>query len=566
MNHFQPREIDMAFVPQGTMMFSDLIQTLEADWTLSDTRRRDMISGLKRVASAIGRTPHDVPCHGRWLQPRLSKVAPAALRISTKTWQNAVSDARSAMAHVGIVEKRTNRTSDLSPEWAALWRCALNSPHSATLGAALCRFVHFLNNRGILPENVTDADALEYREALACNEISKSPDVAFRAAVNGWNQASRTLPEWPNVILHKQRRTELIRISAEELPTSFISDLDQLIDRLANPDPFAEEMRARGLRPTTLFQYRRQIIRFASELVHSGLPKEEITDVAFLLYPEIAERGLRQMLSRTDNKTTKMISELGALLRNLSRITGQSDEQQKKLAHLAQRIAVRPQKGMTRKNRERLRVLHDDKAMLRLLELPERLFAHPPKGKANDYHKALAREDAIAIAILLVCPIRVRNLSQIHLEDHIQRPGDGRAYLNFPEDEVKNERPIEFELPKDVIRMIDKHLAARCPEMCPKGTPWLFPRRDGAGPARPEQIAGRIRKRVHSLLGFEVNIHLFRHIAALNWLDANPGGYEVTRRLLGHSDTSHTINMYSGLEVKSATQAFADLIAAKKGK
>lgn len=51
----------------------------------------------------------------------------------------------------------------------------------------------------------------------------------------------------------------------------------------------------------------------------------------------------------------------------------------------------------------------------------------------------------------------------------------------------------------------------------------------------------------------------------MNWLDAYPGAYEVARRLLGHSDVSHTINLYSGLEVKSATRAFADLMEAKKG-
>ena len=52
----------------------------------------------------------------------------------------------------------------------------------------------------------------------------------------------------------------------------------------------------------------------------------------------------------------------------------------------------------------------------------------------------------------------------------------------------------------------------------------------------------------------------------MNWLDANPGGYEVARRLLGHSDISHTINLYSGMEVKSATRAFAEHMAARKGR
>ena len=78
-----------------------------------------------------------------------------------------------------------------------------------------------------------------------------------------------------------------------------------------------------------------------------------------------------------------------------------------------------------------------------------------------------------------MCPIRIKNLAGIHLERHIQRPGDGRAYLVLIEEDLKTDRPLEFELPKELIRMIDLHLATRAPLMCPVGTAWLFPRRDG---------------------------------------------------------------------------------------
>lgn len=66
--------------------------------------------------------------------------------------------------------------------------------------------------------------------------------------------------------------------------------------------------------------------------------------------------------------------------------------------------------------------------------------------------------------------------------------------------------------------------------------------------------------------GLIVNAHLFRHLAVMNWLDAKPGGYEGARHLMGHSAVSHTINLYSGMEVKSAMRAFADLMATKKGR
>lgn len=78
------------------------------------------------------------------------------------------------------------------------------------------------------------------------------------------------------------------------------------------------------------------------------------------------------------------------------------------------------------------------------------------------------------------------------------------------------------------------------------------------------QLAYRVKRRISRETGIEMNVHLFRHFAVMNWLDANPGGYEVARRLLGHSAVSHTINMYSGLEVKNATKAFSDMMANKK--
>jgi len=559
-------DTSLALLPKDTLTFADMIALLDTDQSLKPTRRRDMISGLRRVAKALGCPPQDVPCHGRWLQPRLTKIAPASLNLSVKAWQNAVSDARAAMVHAGIVERRDNRFTDLAPAWQALWTGVLGSPHARTLQAALSRFVYFLNNGAVAPGEVRELHALTYRDALARDEISKSPETAFRAAVNGWNLAMRKLPDWPQTELPLERRQKIIKLDEAVFLQAFLEDLERLMLRLSHPDPLAEDGRTKALRPATLQQYRRQIIRFASELVHAGVPIKQIDGIAALLAPDTAERGLRQMLSRTENKVTKMVSEVAALLRNLARITGQNEATQKQLTKHAARVALQPQRGITSKNRNRLRVMQNDKTMLRLLNMPERLFNRPPAGKANDYTKALAREDAVAIATLLACPIRVKNLAGIHLEQNIQRPGDGRAYLVFVEDETKNEHPIEFELPRDVIRMIDRHLAMRSPELCPAGTAWLFPRRDGAGSVTSGQLSARIKKRVSKEVGLEVNAHLFRHIAVMNWLDANPGGYEVARRLLGHSAVSHTINMYSGLEVKSATRAFADLMEAKKGR
>lgn len=526
-----PVPLTLAFVKVDTPMFAEVIDQLRSERSLSDGRRRDMISGLRRVAKALGLPPEDVPCDSRWLQPRLSKVTPAALGLAPKSWQNAVSDARAALAQFGLVERRFNRIDDLSAGWQALWADVLASGDK-TLQPALCRFVHFLNRQGIEPSNVCSNHATAYREALEHNEISKSPDVAYRAAVNGWNLAVRRISQWPRITLPLEARQKVITFPATAFPTPFQSELAKLMHRLATPDPLADDGQNKRLRPATLSQYQRQLVRFASELVHSGVPITEIGGLDVLIDPVMAELGLRQMLTRTNNQTTKMISEIAALLRNLARILHAPDDTRDALAGLAARLAVKPQNGMTPKNRSRLRVLQDDRHQQRLLLLPERIFARP-RGTSKPYGWALAREDALAIAILLVCPVRVKNLAGIHLERHLHRPGDEHVYLVLEDDETKNERPVEFEIPRDVVRMIDMHLKSRCPELCLAGTPWLFPRRKGCGPIDPNALSARISKRIRKETGLEMNAHLFRHFAVMNWLDANPGGYEVARGCLG---------------------------------
>lgn len=117
-----------------------------------------------------------------------------------------------------------------------------------------------------------------------------------------------------------------------------------------------------------------------------------------LLDPVMAERGLRHMLSRTGNKTTNLIGKIASFLNGLGKTIGTPQATQQKLQKLAARLLVAPAKGMTRKNRDRLRVLQDAKSQRRLLLLPDRIFAQSV-GKTKGFTTALA------------CQIAFRNAS-----------------------------------------------------------------------------------------------------------------------------------------------------------
>jgi integrase len=388
-----------------------------------------------------------------------------------------------------------------------------------------------------------------------------------RNAVHGWNLAVKRIPAWPRRTLALPSCAKRIKLPLESFPSSFRADLERFTASLERPDPLDPEalfLSAASPRPSKLYQ--REVVRFASVLVHAGAPIGEIDGLAALVAPRRAELGLRWRLA--DNGGRRFAQHRQA--RGAAQGRGQALPARLRGGPegdrpLGARLAVKRRHGMTPKNRARLRPLQDPATLRRLLSLPQRLFA---RGEANGDTRAgaLEREDAVAIAILTTCPLRRRNLAELHLEENLHRPGDGRVFLVFREEEVKNARPIEFELPPETVRMIDRHLARRSPRLCPPATPWLFPRRDGSGPVHEDRFGGRIKKRIWKETGLTVNPHLFRHLAAMLWLDAHPGEYEVARRLLGHRALSSTLDAYAGFEAGTATRLFAEVVDAARSK
>ena len=152
MTEYSKIDLDDIFVPPATLSFADLIDQLATDDTVTPARRKDLESGLRRVADALARTLAQVPADPRWLQPRIARIAPAAIGVTTKTWQNTVSNARNAMVVCGIVTKRQRQACDLSPEWRALWD-HVRASKDKSLQSPLPRFVFFLNRIGVAPED-----------------------------------------------------------------------------------------------------------------------------------------------------------------------------------------------------------------------------------------------------------------------------------------------------------------------------------------------------------------------------------------------------------------------------
>lgn len=559
MINIDPKKLDTAFLCPGTQMFSDLIAKLQSDTTLTQGRKRDLISAMRRVAKALGLPPETIPADPTWLRPRLQRIVPAGIGLTPKSWSNVRSDLQAVLAHAGITKRPVNRKRHLSLDWAVLWDKALASDNR-TIQSSLSRFVYFLSRQGVRPKEVNDLHGIAFRDALALNELSRSPEKSLTSAVCAWNQATKHIPGWPQKLLSAPQRQKIIKIPLDQLSETFQCDFAAYVTTLEASDPFVLDGRLTPLSPVSIKIYKSRLLRFAGILVRAGLPVEGIRTLSDFVAPAYMERGLRWMLLENGEKTSVTISETAQLLRGIARsYVKLPEDAQKRVDMLAKKVAMPPQVGMTSKNRARLRPLQDLPTLRKLLTLPEQLFAQA--DQKNDFKSAaLLRELAVAVGILLYCPVRVKNLASIHLERNLQRPRDGRTFLVFAPGEVKNRHPIELQLPKRVAALIDKHLATRSPWLCTPESPLLFPARQSNGSMDPNTLSRSIFRLIRKTVGLEVNAHLFRHLAAMLYLQARPGEYEAVRRLLGHTQLSRTLNFYAGFEADTATRLFADII------
>ena len=563
MNTKHSFNIDTAFVSRETPTVAACIARLTDDDRLTSARKRDLISGLTRISEALGKLPANVPADPTWLQPRLAALSPVQLGISPKTWSNILSNAKAGLVHCGITANRTRKLTDLNPQWRALWEALLASKNHA-LAHGLGRFVRFLDSNDIQPDDVSIVHIDNYREALVRNSLRKDPADSAIQALYAWNRAARLLPDWSKTMIVAPKKTRNYVLPEAALPGSLVAEIFALMARLADPDPLDSDSYSRALRPDTVVSRRGQLMRFASALVHAGISPSDLVGLRDLVTPTHLEQGLRWVLARQGDQPSQSLSNMCLCLRMVARHVAKLDgDDLRRVEQIFGRLIKPRGLGLTAKNRDRLRVFEDEKNLVALYTLPDRLWK---QAEANwGSHKAAClAEEAIALEVLLFCPIRRKNLSELHLERDIQNLGNSRVLLQLVENRTKNGIAPCFELPDHLVQRIDRHIIHRAGLLCPAGTPFLFPKRDGSQPMLGGNLGSRISKRVFKETGFKINLHLMRHLAAKVILSENPGHYELVRRILAHSETSTTYASYVGFEAKDATQLLADVVTRRQ--
>jgi integrase len=539
--------------PAGAL--AAVLEAIAAVSDLTPQRRQNMASAVRTVARLLGRPPESVPADPRQLSRRLDEIAPEAAGITKERWNNVRSLLRAALALTRpMLPGRQLQT--LSPSWQALY----DRLPARQRRMRLSRLLRYFSVRGIEPEMVTQAHGDAFVRALEEETLLKDPAATWRDIVWAWNHSQAEVPGWPNVTLSFESRRRTYSQPWTSFPPSFKADVDAYLDRLSGCD-LADETPFRPVRPATRQLRERQLRTFASALVQRGRAPSTICTLADLVAPDAFKDALRFFLDRRGGKSSRGIEELASTLRLVAKHWVRVDP----TALDAMRAIVRKlsvqHRGMTEKNRQRLRPLGDAETRHALVNLPPRLMLLAESGKLRPRRAALMAQTAVLIEILIMAPMRMRNLVNLNLDRHLVRPARTRGALHIviPGEEVKNGSELDYPLPEQSASLIGRYLECHRPLLASLENKALFPGPRG-GAKSERTLALQITKTVFRFVGIKVNPHLFRHIAAKVHLDLHPGEYAVVARVLGNRSIDVTAAHYTGLETTAAVRHFDETI------
>lgn len=537
--------------PQPSL--ADVIEALETATDMTATQRRDAVSALRSMARYIGRDPDAVPANTEWLRQRLRQLHPRQLGVSEKRFQNVKSAVLTVLRMTVTNNKRHNAFTAMSPAFEALYR----SVPAPTEGYKLSRLFRWCSAAGIAPEDLEDSHIAAFEEALLRESFQKNPGKVARNAVLAWNRMVASISGWPQRTLSRRSRRDAWTIPLDQFPASFQKEVDRWCALLAHDDLFDERAPLRPCRPATIAHRRFQIRMMASAIVHSGVPIAEVLSFGDIVAPARFKQGLAYILDRQGGAVTEanftLASGLKAVARHYVRL---SEEQLAELKRICSRLDQAADRYRL-KNKDRLAQFDDPRNLAMLLHLPAHLEALSSTAGPKPRSADLLMQSAAAFEILLFCPMRIGNLARLDTDRHFRWIRDGRTLrlvIEIEGGEVKNGKPLRYELTGASAELIRRYCDGARQALCREATTVLFPRLDG-GPRNPADLGDQLKRHCLRETGLVVNAHLFRSLAAKIHNQVSAGDTATISQVLG--DRIGTVmRSYSQFEQKSALEHY----------
>ena len=534
-----------------------LLAVLERDATQSETRLRDLRSAVKRVAVLLGNEPGALALDLSAISAQLATVSPVAVGMTVKRLTNIRSDFLAAVKTSGVIPIKFEVKNTLSPAWSELF--SRLSGRRAHIG--LSRLARYASSRRIEPGEINDTVIDKFIAAVREGSLHQNPRVLHRQVTLIWNEAERDQRLGLQSVTIASFRGPPKRIDWSRLPVSFRREVDNYQGWAGRSDPFAADARPRALAPRTLRLRRHYIHAAVSALVENGTKPASIRSLADLVTPHNLKSILRRRLELAGGEENAFNRDLSIMLALIAREWVNVDGSVlAELKRLVGKLPV-PIVGLTDKNKRFLRQFDDPKALRRLVELPDRLWAEVRRDSRPNFRTLAKAQAALAVAILTYMPVRMQNLSNLTFDTHLfVRAGAGAiSTLELSAGEVKNNTELAFDVPLHLAKMLLEYRERIAPKIIGHRPERLFVNADGT-PKSERTVAWLISTYSKRRIGVVLTPHQFRHLSAKVLLDAQPGGFESVRQLLGHKRSDTTVNAYAGIDSRRAGRHHQRLI------
>ncbi len=540
----------------AAMTPDDLSRQIECA-NLSETRRRDLVSAVLRICIMGGASRSHFLLTPDSVRILIAAIKPAAHGISGKTFANIQSSLRAALALAGIIDAKIN-VSRLTAEWLPLIK---SMAYDKSLAFGLGQFVSFCATKGIVPGAVDDEAVALFRDWLRVRTIARDPDGRARSIPRFWNSARLSVANWPDTELAlitdglKPRK-----IAWDELPASFRNDAEKYLEARRSPDLFDDEHEApiRPLAKSTLHQQREHIRLSFGVLKNAGSAPGSLAE---LVEPERVKAILRHYHERAEGRPNAFAVGVSKTLKAIAKcFVHVGADQMAKLRNLMARLPDVPF-DLTEKNKHMLQQF-DDRAIAGLFALPETLMTearHRLESETRNYFGPA--QSALAIAILLVAPMRGQNLIGLNWRRHFREPKGKRGgiTLMIPASETKTRRSdLAFILDAETSDLIRWYRRVILPALGADADGDLFVLAGGKRRGLQSVCKG-VTVAIESEIGIHMTAHQFRHLAAKLYLDMHPEDFETVRQLLGHSFGKTTL-IYAGLSSERASKAYGGIV------
>jgi integrase len=202
------------------------------------------------------------------------------------------------------------------------------------------------------------------------------------------------------------------------------------------------------------------------------------------------------------------------------------------------------------------RLVFSDRIVAAGLALMKRAETQAPRTRLQ---RAQDARDGLMIALLAVCPIRLKNLHSLTIGKSFVRERN-QWWIILPAADTKSRRLDHRAVPAALTPSIDRYVEHHRPAYPPCGNA-LWPSRRG-GALAYSSVEARITTVTRRMLGKPINPHLFRHCVPYTIAHADGARMALASAVLQHADPRTTESHYNLQSSIGASRELARVVSA----